>query len=255
MIALVAESVGNNDSVAAQDLVVPLSQSSADGNCLVACCAIRVDTVRTVESVTDDAGNVWQLGQAKWLGQGSAALVEVWFALNASPATTVTIRLTGSAAGVKQAANILEFSGVGVEMEGADSANGVGVTSLVSGSLTTTRDNSLLIAAINQSTTGGTRTFPAPGWTETQEFRTTGGSDVNGGAAFRVAPALETAEAEWATTGTVNYNGVIIALMPEEATGQTPGVPVMVKEDGYFGPGRLRLLDNDQWITPKVTVL
>lgn len=209
-------------------LAVPVTASTA-GNCLVATVAMRTDTGRQVGSITDTAGNLWQQAAESHPGSGSSTRTETWIALNTASTTSVTINLIGGAA-LKAAANVSEWADVETwgAFDNATSVSGATVTAADSGQVIPLDDNTLLIAAINSTTIGTTRTFASSGsgWTELTRYETTGGTDAFGATAWKTLPTPAATQAQWTHAATINYSGSTVALRgrttsTESATRQT----------------------------------
>ncbi len=215
--AFVSQATAIN-SAAASSFSVTIAATGANRT-LVAFVTMR-STSDQVTSITDTAGNVWVYAEAG-RHPTSSARIEAWYALNAASVTSVTINLNDT---VKSAANISVWSGVrtaGV-FDGSTYKQESSTTSLESGSLTTNVAQTLLLAGAVSTNTTSTRTLGAgSGFTALTEFSTTGGSDVKGTAAYRIASAVGAYEATWTESASANYSSCLLALRGEDMAAST----------------------------------
>jgi len=204
------------DNAGATSLTVPIAATTL-GNCLVATIGVRTDTTTPVTGITDNGGNTWQLAVETHPGSGSSTRTETWYCLKAASTTSIVITMGGTH---KIAANIQEYSGVAdiIALDRTNGQSAATVTSLPTGQITPSVEQALIVAAINASTAGGTRTFTSGSpWVELTRYGTTGGSDVFGSAAYRVLATPAAVEAAWSQSSAVNYSGNTIALLPVAA--------------------------------------
>lgn len=149
----------NSNSSNGSSLATTISTSSA-GDLLIAQIAVNTGSA-VVTSVTDSAGNTWVKATS---GAGGSLDSEIWYAVDASPANSVTVNVSGSR---RIAVNISEFDGV-AQSSVLDVSNGQydgGGNTHTTPSITTTVDHDLVLASLSWAS-GPSMTGNGSGWND-----------------------------------------------------------------------------------------
>ena len=132
---------------------VTLPNAPQDGNTLIALISTMNNASNTVTSITQ-TGTTWT--RATQSTNNNGATIEIWYApgsATAGAAVTVTL----SQANVKSSATVMEYNGVlsanALDQIANNSGSG---TTITTGSITTTQNNELMVAAIGLQGTGTT---------------------------------------------------------------------------------------------------
>lgn len=137
--------------------------ASTAGNALILIISYATGATNAVTGVTDNASNAWAKAAEGWLA-GSSTRVEIWYVLNATSATTVTVaKPTTSAAFV----NVSEWSGVATTAA-FDTGTGGGEassTSKTAGPISTAFAPDLVIAGVSYPSGTATATLNTAGYT------------------------------------------------------------------------------------------
>lgn len=205
--ALVQQRAGGAKLTASHTVTLPAA--SGAGRLLVAQVAIRSGATGNVGSITDNAGNTWQLADVGFFS-GSSTRVAIWYAANAAPASVVTVNFDSA---LTAATNVSEWSGMATTgvLTTSNNTNAGTQTTHRSGVVTTVAAERLIIGASNTSHVQTRTLQDTANWTAFDAFETVGGStteNANGVGAYRKTSAVVTTEATWTVATARNYGGV-----------------------------------------------
>jgi hypothetical protein len=138
-----------------------------------------------ITSVTDSAGNTWtRVGAYDTAGHYSDG--ELWYAANASPATTVTVHVNNA---TTVSFELLDFTGVATSpLDTSAGASSTG-TSATSGTANSSTSNELAIGFVAGHTSSQAITAGATGYTAEPEITSIGTTTTSVVAAFEVLSA------------------------------------------------------------------
>lgn len=196
--------------VACTSQAVAYTSNNSAGDLLIGCAVF--DSARTVSSVTDTAGNTWQVAQVQNTSSGGAR-VEVWYAMNANAgANTPTVNYSGiiafgawmihaySGAAVAGALDVLAAQ--------AQTDPGTGADAVTSGTNTTTQNNELIFGCTAEATGTGA---VAPGTNFTQREDPTADSPTED----RILATAGSVAATFTTTDATAFYATVMATFKE----------------------------------------
>lgn len=178
---------------------VPVTSNA--GALLVALVGVRSASSVSVSTITDSAGNVWtKINSAFHVGVNGR--IELWYAKNAAPITSITITPTGS---VAMAVNVVEFAGIDPvnALDKNATADNNAVTTFDSGTTTATVQAVEVSIVAGAHTTANTETLDTAGYVPLTRVGAAATCIVIG--AYRITTAIGAQRATWtmnvATTG------------------------------------------------------
>src|SRR5690349_2460094 len=193
------------------------SISSLAGEALVVVLTIRTNSTQNITgTLTDSAGNTYTLARSTFQ---STNRTEVWYCLNPSPVTSVTLTPTAAA---QMVMDVIRVSGVDTSGIGATSTNNGANTTTPSATITTTVADSLVIGGVGEVAAGTATLDAGIGYTTLEPDHDTTGS--GGG-------SLTTATGSFASPGVHNItwtndsqrqcSGAAAEFLPAPAGGTT----------------------------------
>jgi PKD repeat protein len=198
--------VGSAGSVSTAAVAsLTFSMTSTTGHVLVATIGIRSSTTVTVGSVTDSAGNTWQKAVSNNSGVVNSR-VEIWYALNATADSTITINLSGGTAFV--AGRVLELAGVTTkDATGSATSGSTAATTGSSGSALTTSANAIVVGSL--SVTGASTVTQTGGWTDLGQNASTG-TVHTADTAYKILTATGTYTDSWGLSPSATNSGAVV---------------------------------------------
>jgi hypothetical protein len=144
---------------------------TASGHLLVLSASVYAGATNRLTAVTDSAGNTWTRVGA-YLASGHFSDGELWYAANANPTTTITVKVA-SAASI--AVEVLEFSGIAASNP-LDTSAGTSNTGTApdSGKLTPAASTELVVGFIAGHGNAQALSVTTPGYTVQAQATTTG---------------------------------------------------------------------------------
>ncbi len=165
------QAIGATESGPATSLTATLPAPSTSGDLLVLSASVYTGATNHLTSVTDSAGNIWQKVNA-WSTASHNSDGELWYAANATAATTVTAHV-GAAASI--AFEVQEFSGIAtsnpLDLSAGASTTG---TTANSGPLTPSAAGELLIGFVAGHASAQAMTVTPAGYTTQPQQTSTG---------------------------------------------------------------------------------
>lgn len=166
-------SLGSNSSAGAASIVITTGAAHNAGETIVVWIAWGQNT-RTLNSVTDSAGNTYTILRSKLLLSKSGAIAVSNGAIALGAGGTITANLSASSAtGVMACAKA--FAGGSISMDGNTDANGASATDAAVTWTPALATELALANVISISTAAGDYATPA-GWTNAFDFKCTGQS-------------------------------------------------------------------------------
>ncbi len=202
-ISLVRQATGGTPAVGTS-FTVPMSSTAGDA--LVASIAVQAGGTTSVSAVRDSAGNTWTRGPVGFLA-GSNTRVEIWFATEGAPVSSVTVNLS---APDLASANVSEWRGVapGGALDVFGGQGNPSSTTASTPAITTTNPGDLLVGAINYPRAVSSSLVTA-GFTPLDDFDV---STVRGRAGYRVVSSIDSYSVAWMLAGASTSGGAILAL-------------------------------------------
>ena len=156
------QAAGASETASATSLTATFAGPTTRGDLLVLTASVYTGTTNPIQRVTDSAGNTWtKVGAYCTASHNSDG--EVWYAANASPATTVTVYVSSA---TTVAVEIMEFAGVAAltPVDTSAGASNTGTTA-ASGTATPTASTDLAIGFVAGHASSQTITVTAAGFT------------------------------------------------------------------------------------------
>ena len=156
------QAAGASETASATSLAATFAAPTTRGDLLVLTASVYTGTTNPIQRVTDSAGNTWtKVGAYCTASHYSDG--EVWYAANASPATTVTVNVSSA---TTVAVEVMEFTGVAAvtPVDASAGASNTG-TSAASGAATPTASTDLAVGFVAGHASSQTITVTAAGFT------------------------------------------------------------------------------------------
>lgn len=198
--------VGENFvNATASTLAITTTAAANVGTFLV--CPASVGAAASATSISDSAGNTWNLVNTSPLVARTMALFTCY--VTSSLAASSTITITYSANTLNRLAAVYAFTGINRPTVTSATAQGTGVSTLNTGNLAPTQYASLLFTAISKNNNAAYTT--PTGWTRLP----LNVSNILDGYAYRIQPSTATQGTTWSWTGSYSAGQVSATFTPD----------------------------------------